>query len=76
MNGKIEYDPEEETVPDYTTFEEQEEITSSMSPSEKERYLEELESEFSGMSERSIDELSQLTPLMDSDDEEEFEEDY
>ena len=47
-----------------------------MSPGEKERYLEELENEFSGMSERSIDELSQLTPLMDSDDEEEFEEDY
>lgn len=76
LNGKIEYDPEEETVPDYTTFEEQEEITSSMSPGEKERYLEELENEFSGMSERSIDELSQLTPLMDGDDEEEFEEDY
>lgn len=76
INGKIEYNPEEEAAPDYSTFEQQEEMTSSMSPAEKERYLEELENEFSGMSERSIEELNQLSPLMDDDDEEEeFEED-
>ena len=73
---KIEFDPEEETAPDYSTFEQQEEVTASMSPAEKERYLEELENEFTGMSERSVEELNQLAPLMDDDDEEEEEEDF
>lgn len=70
-NLKVDYNPEEEPAPDYTTFEQQEEMTSSMSPAEKEAYLAELENEFSGMSERSVEEMDQLAPLMDDDEEEE-----
>ena len=45
-----------------------------MSPAEKERYLTELENEFTGMSEKSVEELNQLAPLMDDEEDlEEFE---
>lgn len=74
LNGKIDYDPEEEAAPDYSTFEQQEEATASLSPAEREAYLAELENEFTGMSERSIEEMDRLAPLMDDDEEEEFEE--
>lgn len=74
LNGKIDYDPEEESAPDYSTFEQQEEATASLSPAEREAYLAELENEFTGMSERSIEEMDRLAPLMDDDEEEEFEE--
>lgn len=67
---KIDYNPEEESAPDYSTFEEQEEVTASMSPAEKESYLEKLENEFTGMTERTIEEMDQLSPLMDDDEEE------
>ena len=75
LNGKIEYDPDEETAPDYSTFEQQEEVTASMSPADREADLAELENEFSGMSERSIEEADQLGPFVDDDEDPEFEED-
>lgn len=74
LQGKVDYDPELEDAPDYTTFEQQEEATASLSPAEREAYLAELENEFTGMSERSIEEMDKLSPLMDEDEEEsEFE---
>lgn len=70
-NSKIDYNPEEESAPDYSTFEQQEEATASMSPAEKELLLKELENEFAGISERSIEEMDQLAPIMDDEEEEE-----
>lgn len=72
---KIDINPEYESAPDYSTFEEQEEATASLSPGEKEARLQELENEFFGMTERSLEELDQLSPLMDDDEEEEDEDD-
>lgn len=56
----------EETVPDYSTFEEQEESAiNNMNFSEREARLSEMEGEFLGISERSTEEIEQLAPLMD-----------
>lgn len=68
LNGKIEYNPEEEAAPDYTTFEQQEELTASLSPAEKEAYFTAMENEFAGISERSIEELDQFCALEEEEE--------
>ena len=60
-NGKIEIDPEYEPDIDYSTFEQQEEATASMSPAERESYLEQLEAETAGLSERTLEDLTALS---------------
>lgn len=61
----------EETEPDYSTFEEQEESAISMNLAEREARLTEMEGEFLGISERALEETEQLAPLMDIVDDEE-----
>lgn len=63
-------DIEEEEAPDMSTFEEQEEATSHLSPAEREAQIEALEQEQNGMSERSLEEFEDLMPLMDEEDDE------
>lgn len=64
-------DIEEEEAPDMSTFEEQEESVSHLSPSEREAQIEALENEQNGISERSLEEIEDLMPLMDEEEEEE-----
>lgn len=76
-NGRVDTNPDLETAPDLSTFEQQEELTASLSPAEREAYLSELENEFTGMSERSVEELDLINPILgeDEDEEEEFSDD-
>lgn len=68
----VDINPEYETEPDYTTFEEQEEeATASMNLSEREARLAELENEFRVISDASLVEVEELAPLMDDEEEEE-----
>lgn len=72
-NGKVDINPEFEEAPDLSTFEQQEELTASLSPAEREAYLSELENEFTGMSERSVEELDFINPILGEDEEEDEE---
>lgn len=76
--GRVDLIPDQEPVPDYSTFEEQDEIVSSERPDlfRDESKLTEMEREFAGLSERSLEEMERMAPMMDDEDEPEIPDDY
>lgn len=69
--ARVDQIPDQDPAPDYSTFEEQDEKLSEERPDlyRDETKLTEMEKEFAGMSERSIEEMEKLAPLMDDDEE-------
>lgn len=66
MHSSLYSNPDEE-APDVSTFEEQEESVSLLSPAEREAQLETLEKEQQGLSERTLEDLEEYS--MDEEDE-------
>lgn len=70
--GKGTVDIEEEfegDAPDFRTFEEQEDDLRTLNPTEREKRLQEMENEFQGMSEKSLEELEMSSKVLGVDDE-------
>lgn len=68
--GKVDVIPDQGPAPDYSTFEEQDENqTAEVDLLKDSMQLTEMEKEFAGMSERSLEEMERIAPLMDDDDE-------
>lgn len=72
MHGSLYNNPdiEEEEAPDMSTFEEQDEAVSHLSPAEREAQIEALEQEQQGLSEHTLEEMEDMSlEEVDEDDE-------
>lgn len=72
--GKVTVDVDAEDegdAPDFRTFEEQEEDLHTLNPTEREAKYQEMENEFQGMTERSIDELGIVNSVLGTEEDEE-----
>lgn len=69
--ARVDQIPDQDPAPDYSTFEEQDEKLSEerLDILRDTAKLTEMEKEFAGISERSIEEMEKLAPLMDDDEE-------